>query len=608
MQRLGVVLPGFALTLAVSASAAGSEAERPVPVPAANITMTAAPDGVAPSADPSLAPSVEARALRRLLRSTAFPERFNDSKESRRVLRDVVHFYAERGYAPAWRNPDGRFPLADALLNTVAAAAGNGLDPGHYPVDTLRTAVHREDARAPAAPPEDRITTDVLLSHLFLTYARHLYQGRVDPADMEKLDWHVRRPAVDYVQVLVHALASERVAETLDRLVPADPDYRSLLTLLARLREESAWPGVPGGFKAGVGDRNPGVATARDYLRAAGDLGPGPDPDPQVVDAQMEEALRAFQERHGLVPDGVLGPRTLAQMNVPVKDRIRSVLLNLERRRWFPDALPERYLIVNVPRFEVEAREHGTPVLTLRAIAGTKDNPTPFFSDEMEFVQLNPFWHVPETIARDEILQKVREDSTYIQTEKFDVFDEDGARVDPKAVAWNGLPADSLKYRFRQAPGTRNPLGSIKFLFPNRYSVYMHDTNNRHLFDKALRAMSHGCVRIDEPLRLAAYLLGDTGEWNAESIAAAIAKGSRERITLANPVPVYLTYFTAFTERDGKAGFREDVYDRDAMLQAALTSYLSPYQRADTLIVAKVGNGGAPVQPPAGGTEPPAQD
>jgi murein L,D-transpeptidase YcbB/YkuD len=204
----------------------------------------------------------------------------------------------------------------------------------------------------------------------------------------------------------------------------------------------------------------------------------------------------------------------------------------------------------------------------------------------MEFVQLNPIWHVPEKIAREEILKKVREDSTYIGNEKFDVFDENGARVDPDAVTWNGVAEDSLKYRFRQAPGSRNPLGSIKFLFPNAFSVYMHDTPNRNLFDKALRAMSHGCIRIEEPLRLASYLLKDTGVWSGDSLRAAIDKGSRERITLPSPVPVYLTYFTAFTENNGKPGFREDVYDRDAALQKALSAYLSPYQRADTLMVA----------------------
>jgi murein L,D-transpeptidase YcbB/YkuD len=581
--RPGVVLLGITLLVAAPVSARDSGAD-PVPapsVPAVPIAMEpAAPDGLAPAID--AAPSAAARRLRDLLRSTGFPEQFNDSKESRRVLRDVVHFYAERGYAPAWLASDGVFPLADDLLDAVSGAAANGLDPADYPVDTLRAAVHAGPDAAPAA----RIKTDVLLSHLLLTYARHLYQGRVDPADLKVLDWHVHRPPVDYPQVLAHALAAERVPESLDRLVPADPEYRNLLRLLARLREERGWPRVPGSFRAGLADRNPGVAAAREFLRAVGDLAPGPDPDPEVVDARMEDAVKAFQERHGLAPDGVVGPRTLAQMNVPVKERIRSVLLNLERRRWFPDALPDRYLIVNVPRFEVEVREHEQPVLTLRAIAGTKDNPTPSFSDEMEFVQLNPFWHVPEKIAREEILKKVREDSTYIGTEKFDVFDENGARVDPDAVTWNGVAEDSLKYRFRQAPGSRNPLGSIKFLFPNAFSVYMHDTPNRNLFDKALRAMSHGCIRIEEPLRLASYLLKDTGVWSGDSLRAAIDKGSRERITLPSPVPVYLTYFTAFTENNGKPGFREDVYDRDAALQKALSAYLSPYQRADTLMVA----------------------
>lgn len=581
--RLGAVLVGLALASTAFASVSDPGSNPAVPMPSGPIVMAAAsPDGLAPSASPQ--PSPYARKVRDLLRSTTFPERFSDSRESRRVLRDLVHFYAERGYAPAWRNPDGRFPLADDLLNTVAKAAENGLDPKHYPVvDTLRAAVHSEDAETPLA---SQIETDVLLSHLFLTYARHLYQGRLDPADLEKLDWHDHRPAIRYPEVLAHALASERVARTLDRLVPSDPEYRGLQKLLAQLRAEHRWPKVPGSFRAGLGDRNPGVAWAREFLRAVGDLAPGPDPDPEVVDARMDDAIKAFQERHGLVPDGVIGPRTLAQMNVPVRDRIRSVILNLERRRWFPDDLPDRYLMVNVPRFQVQAIEHDKPVLTLRAIAGAKDNPTPSFSDEMETIQLNPFWHVPETIARAEILEKVREDSTYIDKEKFDVFDENGARVNADAVAWNAVAADSMKYRFRQAPGALNPLGSIKFLFPNPFSVYMHDTNNRGLFDRTLRAMSHGCIRIEQPLRLAAYLLKDTGVWSSDSLRAAIDRGSRQAITLPTPMPVYITYFTAFTESDGRPAYLDDVYDRDTVLQQALASYLSPYQRADTLMVA----------------------
>jgi murein L,D-transpeptidase YcbB/YkuD len=309
----------------------------------------------------------------------------------------------------------------------------------------------------------------------------------------------------------------------------------------------------------------------------------------------MDDILAAgvanFQRRNGLTPDGVIGPKTIAQMRVTAAQRVRTVILNLERWRWLPDTLAVRHVMVNIPSYDLEVREDGRVVLAMRVITGTKDTPTPFFQESIRHLEINPAWHVPESIASAEILPKVQLDSDYLLSENISVFDTAGKRVDPEQVEWKSLDAASLPYRFRQEPGAENPLGSIKFLFPNQWSVYLHDTPNTKLFKKDYRALSHGCIRIERPLDMAEYLLRGQTSWTKEDLVEFVKSGKRRWIDLKNPMPIYIVHFTAFSEPDGSLDFRPDLYGRDALLENAMRSYVSAWTPPDTTAVPPVATG-----------------
>lgn len=576
---MALILLGFALPNPAAARAM----DLPVPTfipgtpdvvfeaPIAEATLPAVGDGT---------PSENAALLRNLLQNGDIQHRLLDSRETRLTWNDLVRFYRGRGYEPAWLSR-GRYPMARDLLDAVAGAEDHGLDLAAYPLGELSRAL---DENVPGEI-ENKLEFDVFLTHLFLTYGRHLGQGRIDPTSLEDEEWHLPRNRFDYAGTLQNALVANQVGAALAALAPHDPEYRALQMELARLREDSVrgWPEIPKMRKAALGDTASGLREVRVFLGTVGDLPPGPAADPEVFDPQLEQGVQAFQRHHGLKADGVIGPHTLAQMRVPPAERLRTVLYNLERRRWMPRSLGTDYAYVNVPNYELRIFEGGETALVLRTITGAKDTPTPTFQDEIEYMELNPDWHVPMSIASEELLPKIQEDPAYLASQNIDVLDAEGAVVHPDSISWTGVLPESLGYRFRQAPGSLNPLGSIKFLFPNPYSVYLHDTNNTRLFEREDRALSHGCVRTEKPLTLATYLLRNDPRWPREEIEAKVQTGKRSQIRLQKPLPIVLVYLTAFLEEDGKVGYRQDVYERDARLGEALAEYRSPYQLPEGL-------------------------
>jgi murein L,D-transpeptidase YcbB/YkuD len=331
--------------------------------------------------------------------------------------------------------------------------------------------------------------------------------------------------------------------------------------------ERPLYPGAPGvGVAALVGE------LVRAAMEEVAPESPRPPIPEDLYDAELEEAVRTFQRRHGLEVDGKVGRETLAELRVPVEERIARLLVNLERWRWAPRELGPRYVAVNLPAFELEAVEQGRAVLRMPVIIGARDWSTPVFEDEVEYLVLNPAWYVPQGISEAEVLPKLREDPGAAERLGLTVHDRaTGERVDPWTVDWSGLEEGTLPYGFVQAPGASNPLGRVKFIFPNRFSIYLHDTPDPALFARAHRAFSHGCIRVAEPAKLADFMLRGHEGWTEESLAAAMdAGGEPLRVDLPAPVPVYLLYWTAFVDAEGRVAFRRDVYQRDPEVRRAL--------------------------------------
>jgi L,D-transpeptidase YcbB len=493
---------------------------------------------------------------------------------------ELARFYEARDYRPAWTDAWGPQKQALELTGAIGVAGDEGLNPEGYHftailqnLDRLRYSRGSEAGSDPAILAD----LDVLLTDGFLVYATHLLSGRVNPETIDP-EWLANQREADLTTVLERALSEVRVAGTLRDLLPAHSGYamlREALKNYRRIDESGGWAKVQNGPKMTNGQRGHRVVELRKRLLATGDLEKGEGPDGPDFDEILEQAVRRFQSRHGLEMDGVVGRNTLSALNVAVGDRLGQIQVNLERWRWLPQDLGNRYVLINLADFKLEAVETGPKVMDMRIIVGKRYRRTPVFSGMMTYLVLNPTWHVPAKIARLDILPLIRKDPGYLSREHFRVFDGWGAgatEIDPATIDWSNVIPRNLKYRLRQDPGPWNALGSIKFMFPNEFGVYIHDTPSRELFKKTVRTFSSGCIRIEKPIQLAEYVLAGDLKWNDETIMAALDAGQEQIFRLPAPIPVHILYWTAWVDPSGTVQFRNDIYERDRGVLEALRS------------------------------------
>ncbi len=345
-------------------------------------------------------------------------------------------------------------------------------------------------------------------------------------------------------------------AETLqvERLNAALQQYRGIA-------ESGGWPSVPTGPTIGPGSLDPRIATLVSRLRATGDL---PDNERMFdeYDDDLQAAVRRFQARHGLEPDALVGRATLRALNATVNQRISQLCTNLERAREIFDEQRTEFILVNIPAFNATLSLNGKPVWTTNVIIGEKDAKTPLFESHINSVVVNPTWSVPRSIASEELLPKIQNDIGFLAHGGYDVFDATGLPVDPLTVDWPSLDMHNFPFRLVQRAGPQNELGRIKFLFPNQYGVCMHDTPSQYLFAYSSRAFSHGCIRMENPVDFAAQLLAEDN-WSKEQLDAQLASGETKSISLAEPVPIVITYLTASVDESGTVFFYRDIYGRD---------------------------------------------
>ncbi len=349
-------------------------------------------------------------------------------------------------------------------------------------------------------------------------------------------------------------------AETLTNIERAIVTYQDIVA-------RGGWPIVPANKKLKLGSNHPNVAILRKRLMISGDLSTRAGMSNQL-DSYVDTAVKRFQRRHGLPPDGVLGRFTYAALNIPADVRLGQLETNLVRLRSMSGFLGNRYVMVNIPGAQIEAVENNRVVQRHTAIVGRTSRQTPILNSKIYELNLNPYWTAPVSIVRKDIIPVMRKNPTYLTDNKIRVFKADGTELAPDEIDWSS--DEATKYRFRQEPGRINAMGSVKINFPNPHSVYMHDTPQQSLFSRLLRFKSSGCVRVQNVRDLLTWLAKDTPGWSRRNIEQTIATGERVDIKLAEPVPVYFTYITAWSTADGIVHFRDDIYRRDGVDELAL--------------------------------------
>lgn len=496
-------------------------------------------------------------------------------REGQRLWGLTRQFYQKRGGAPAWIENRKPRPQMDALIGVLQRTDREGLDPGLYNATILsarRVEAGRGFLSMRGFNEGEASNLDVWLTYLFLQYASDLTNGvanlsHADPA------WKIRNKPADPLALLEQALGQSAIAESLDHMTPRHAQYTGLRDALAKYREleqRGGWPLVPVQLKLKPGQQHAAVPLLARRLAVTGDYPGAPREQDTVYGPELQEAMKRFQRRHGLEPDGVISAATIARMNVPVSQRIQQLALNLERWRWLPADLGERYILVNIPEYRLEVWDHGQVPLSMRVVVGKKDTPTPIFADDMTHVVFAPYWNVPPDIVKNETVPQALRDPAFLARTNMEVLDRSGNPVDPASIDSGNIG----EYRFRQRPGDSNSLGLVKFIFPNQFNVYLHDTPADSLFARAMRSFSHGCVRVEQPDKLAEYVLADQPSWTVDRISDAMHGGQETTVKLSRPLPVYLGYWTARVSADGILQFRDDLYGVDARQSALLSQAL----------------------------------
>jgi len=485
----------------------------------------------------------------------------------------VEGFYRGRNYQPAWSR-NGRLTQTEALTMAVEEAYGDGLTPDYYHLGLIRSLVDK--VKKEASPDPARLADlDIILTDAFLTLGCHLSAGCVNPVTIEA-EWFAKRGSVDVSSVLEQALRKKQIREELMRLRPIQGSYENLRKVLSRYREISLkgeWPLVAGGPLLKEGSRSERLTELRERLLISGDLVADAPKEGDFFDEKLKQSLIIFQKRHGLMPDGVLGPATLNALNVPLARRVRQIELNMERLRWILGNMEQRSIVVNIANFQLDVMENGKSILSMKVVVGKPYWRTPVFTAKMTYVVVNPSWNVPDRIAGQEVLKKVKNNPRYLAEQNIKVLKGWAPKeeeIDPETVDWSEITPKTLTYHFRQEPGPLNPLGRLKFMFPNTFDVYLHDTPAKSLFSENVRTFSHGCTRIEKPLELGEYVLRNNPEWTQDILLAAIEEGTEKKILISRPLNVHFLYLTAWVDEMGMLQFRNDIYGRDKSLDEAL--------------------------------------
>lgn len=527
--------------------------------------------------------------------SIQIPEFFPDKDVRKYLYQEFKDLYEQRDYKLAWVNFNEPHPVVEELLEAIDEAGKEGLEPENYKVAEVEELMQeifkiesKKDKRkrlkeknskneevANAAKEQDTlrlknlVKLDFLLTSSYLTYASHLLSGKIHPD--EKEIWFPSRRKKELAPYLNEALAGREIKNSLLELAPAHDEYNQMKEALARYRkiaEEGAWPELSPVKDLKPGDTNEVVLNLKKRLAFTEDVDSGlpSASDSLVFNEPLIAGLIKFQKRHGMEETGKLDEASWKMLNISLEDRIDQIKLNMERMRWLPETFGDKYILVNIPEFKMRIYENSKIAMEMKVIVGKTYNATPIFSDTMEYIDFSPTWTVPRSIAIEEMLPRIKEDPDYLTKRNFKLYDsweKDAEPIDPHDVKWKKVDEENFNFRIVENPGDANSLGRVKFMFPNDFDIYLHDTPAGHLFNQRERSFSHGCIRVEKPAELAQYLLQDLKEWDEEKIKEAMTLDEPETVRLPEKIPVHLVYWTAWVDDQGILNFREDIYRQD---------------------------------------------
>lgn len=480
----------------------------------------------------------------------------------------LSNFYEQRDYAPAWTDKD---QIAELII-AIKATIKDGLNPSDYHLESVLVAqsILHADQLDTAAEIAD---ADLVLTDSLIRLGYHQRFGKVNPYSLDP-NWNFRRDLnnVHPVEAIQRAIDSDSLIEYLRTVFPRGWVYTQLRDGLARYRKIAAnggWPQIEDGPSLRPGAADPRLSTLMRRLAITGDMESIQTFAPvSNYDTVLQAGVRHFQERHGLDADAIVGPATIKALNVTAEKRVVQLEISLERARWVLDDISDDFILVNIAGFRVYLMRDRKIAWESKVQVGTTYHQSPVFRDEMKYVDFNPTWTVPYSIASKEMLPKIQADPDFFKKRDFAVKDRGGKLIDPETVDWSTITRRTFHYTLVQRPGPGNALGRVKFMFPNKHAVYLHDTPSKYLFGQAERAFSHGCIRVEHPFEFAELLLGP--DWDQDKIKTVLDSKQTKTVLLPKPLPVLLMYWTAIVREDGEVFFYNDVYERDQKIADAL--------------------------------------
>ncbi|MGB7842199.1 MAG: L,D-transpeptidase family protein [Salinimicrobium sp.] len=471
---------------------------------------------------------------------------------------ELQSFYTNRNFEPAWKDEGQRKSFISALR--------------HSEDEGLLSDYHKEEITRLMGLQLTETTSaelDLLLSDAFLKYAHDLYYGKLDPKKIHEL-WGVKRPEKNLGNLLAGGLESGKITESLEELKPQHQIYYDLKTALQEYKPQKDQTlksrKIPEGKLIKPGDKDARMFAIAARLQEKAYELPKMQKNDSIYSEGIQAAVKEFQKERGLQTDGIIGNSTLKELNISPADRYKQILANLERWRWYPRDLGSHYILINVANFRLAVVKDGDTIREHKVIAGSLNNQTPTFTDTLQYIVINPQWHIPSSIARQEVIPQASKNPDYLSSHNMQVF-ANGSRIAASEIDWSSSAVKN--YNFVQVAGPSNPLGRVKIIYPNKYLIYLHDTPAQSLFSKNQRAASHGCVRVENAVNLAAYVVNAQDDWNEEKMKEVVNSGKTTKVKIHRPIQVHHFYWTAW-RTGGKTVFSPDVYDLDKKIYTKL--------------------------------------